>query len=80
MTLVELKKLAAQDAVEPEIAAKLIAHTQALQFFLMDLTDWLASSPSPMKTATYYQIQARAQQLRNTIEPPKPTVSPLLMM
>lgn len=58
----------------------LINHTKDLQLFLMDLTDWLAASPSPMKTATYYQIQARAQALRNEVMPPKPTRSPLVMM
>jgi hypothetical protein len=57
-----------------ENGARLIDHVSDLQTFVIDLTEWLASPPSPMKTATYYQIQARAQRLRNVIEPPKSLV------
>jgi len=70
----ELKALTEQSPISPESVAKLAEHTKALQVFVIDLTEWLASPPSPMKTATYYQIQSRAQQLRNAIEPPRSLV------
>jgi hypothetical protein len=44
------------------------AQVKELQTFVVDLTDWLASPPSPEKTATYYQIKDRAQRLRTAID------------
>lgn len=74
MTPKELKAVSEQNPISPESAAKLVEHTQALQDFVIDLAEWLASQPGPMKIATYYQIKARAQQLRNVIDPPKSLV------
>lgn len=70
--------LLGMDQLTPKLA-ELINHAKDLQIFVGELTDWLASGPSPMKTATYYQIQARAQALRKVIELPRVITSPLVM-
>lgn len=59
---------AAQDEFKP--ALKLIEHTKELRAFVLVLTDYLAMpGPTAEKTAEYYQMVARANQLRNKIQP-----------
>lgn len=59
---------AGQDDFKP--ALELIEHTKELRAFVLILTDYLAMpGPTAEKTAEHYQMVARANQLRNKIQP-----------
>lgn len=44
-----------------------------LEKFALDVADWFAAHSSPMKTATYYQIQQKAHDLRSKLKPAEVT-------
>ena len=53
-------------------ALELIEHTKELRAFVLVVTNFHAMpGPTPEKTAEYFQVVARALELRNKIQPAK---------